>query len=83
MGWLCTSSSAETEATCIWNVSPQIVVYRNISKSLYYECQVRGSLCERSEEYIIIRAGFWFFGGGARVGVTARWVGKDDSVIYS
>ena len=22
-----------------------------ISKSLYYECQVRGSFCERSEEY--------------------------------
>ena len=24
---------------------------RKISKSLYYECQVRGSFCERSEEY--------------------------------
>ena len=24
---------------------------RDISKSLYYECQVRGSFCERSEEY--------------------------------
>ena len=24
---------------------------REISKSLYYECQVRGSFCERSEEY--------------------------------
>ena len=23
----------------------------SISKSLYYECQVRGSFCERSEEY--------------------------------
>ena len=41
---------AETEATCIWKVSPQIVVERFL-KSLYYECQVRGSFCERSEEY--------------------------------
>ena len=24
---------------------------REISKSLYYECQVRGSFCDRSEEY--------------------------------
>ena len=24
---------------------------REISKSLYYECRVRGSFCERSEEY--------------------------------
>ena len=24
---------------------------REISKSLYYKCQVRGSFCERSEEY--------------------------------
>ena len=24
---------------------------RVISKSLYYECQVRGSFCEKSEEY--------------------------------
>ena len=40
----------ETEATCIWKVSPQIVVERFL-KSLYYECQVRGSFCERSEEY--------------------------------
>ena len=24
---------------------------RDISKSPYYECQVRGSFCERSEEY--------------------------------
>ena len=24
---------------------------REISKSLYYECQVRGSFCGRSEEY--------------------------------
>ena len=30
---------AETEATCIWKVSLQIVV--EISKSLCYECQVR------------------------------------------
>ena len=38
---------AETEATCIWQVNPQIV---EICKYLYYECQVRGSFCERSEE---------------------------------
>ena len=24
---------------------------REISKSLYYECRVRGSFCEKSEEY--------------------------------
>ena len=36
---------AEAEATCIRKVSPQIVVKR----SLYYECQVRGSFV--SEEY--------------------------------
>ena len=24
---------------------------REISKRLYYECRVRGSFCERSEEY--------------------------------
>ena len=24
---------------------------REISESLYYECRVRGSFCERSEEY--------------------------------
>ena len=41
---------AETEATCIRKVSPQIVV-EIFSKSLYYECQVKGSFCERSEEY--------------------------------
>ena len=44
---------AETEATCIRKVSPHRSS-REISKSLYYECQVRGSFCvfcERSEEY--------------------------------
>ena len=40
---------AETEATCIWKVSPQIVVYREISKRLYYECRVCKR--QRSEEY--------------------------------
>ena len=40
---------AQTEATCVWKVSPQIVVQRFL-KSLYYECQVRGSFCERSED---------------------------------
>ena len=40
---------AETEATCIWKVSLQIVV--EISKSACYECQVRGRFCKRSEEY--------------------------------
>ena len=38
--------AAETEATCIWKVSLQIVV--EISNSLCYECQVRGSFCDRS-----------------------------------
>ena len=33
---------AETEAKCNCKVSLQIVVYREISKSLYYEYQVRG-----------------------------------------
>ena len=28
---------------------------REISKSLYYECQVRRSFCERSEEYDVAR----------------------------
>ena len=42
---------AETEATCIRKVSPQIVYSKEIFKSLYYECQVRGSFCERSEEH--------------------------------
>ena len=42
---------AEAEATCIWKVSPQIVVERFISKNLYFKCQVRGSFCEISEEY--------------------------------
>ena len=44
---------AETEAievTCIWKVKPSDSS-REISKSLYYECQVRGSFCERSEVY--------------------------------
>ena len=49
---------AETEATCIRKVSPQM---REISKSLYYECQVRGSFCERSEEYDV------------KSSVVARW----------
>ena len=39
---------AEAEATCIWKVSLQIVV--EISKILYYNCQVRSSFCEISEE---------------------------------
>ena len=30
---------------------------REIFKSLYYECQVRGSFCERSEEYNYVVAG--------------------------
>ena len=40
------ASPAETEATCIWKVSPQIVVGIFLK-----ECRVRGSICERSEEY--------------------------------
>ena len=36
---------AETEATCIWKLSLQIVVERFLK--VYYECQVRGSFCER------------------------------------
>ena len=45
---------AETEETCIWKVNPQIIV-EIFSKSLYYECQVRGSFCERSEEYDVLK----------------------------
>ena len=40
---------AETEALCIRKVSPQIVVERFLK--VYYECQVRGSFCGRSEKY--------------------------------
>ena len=51
MGWPALHVQlAETEATCIRKVSPQIVIER-FFKSLYYECQVRVSFCERSEEY--------------------------------
>ena len=42
---------AEAEATCIRKVSHQIVYSREISKIQYYQCQVKGSFCEISEEY--------------------------------
>ena len=42
---------AEAEATCITEESKPSDTSREISKSLYYECQVRGSFCERSGEY--------------------------------
>ena len=42
--------SAEAETTCIRNVSHQIVP-REIFKIQYYNCLVRGSSCEISEEY--------------------------------
>ena len=41
----------ETEATCIRKVSSHADSSREISKGLYYECQVRGSFCGTSEEY--------------------------------
>ena len=40
---------AEAEATCIRKVSHEIVV-----EIQYYKCQVRGSFCEISEEYVKI-----------------------------
>ena len=51
MEWLGLAHPAETEATCIWKINLQIVV--EISKSLCYECQVRGSFCERSGEKLL------------------------------
>ena len=43
------ASPAETEATCIWKVSPQIVV--GIFLKVRIMSRVRDSFCERSEEY--------------------------------
>ena len=55
LSWMCKAipdgfiHPAETEATCIWKVSLQIVV--EISKSLCYECQVRSIFFVRELEY--------------------------------
>ena len=43
------ASPAETEATCIWKVSPQLVV--GIFLKVRIMSRVRDSFCERSEEY--------------------------------
>ena len=43
---------AEAEATCIRKVSHQIVVERFLKVSILIRCQVRGSFCEISEEYL-------------------------------
>ena len=51
--WTAWDGLAETEAMCIIRrVSLQIVV--EISKSLCYMCQVRGSFCVRSKKSVII-----------------------------
>ena len=47
MGWL--ASPAETEATCIWKVSPQLVV--GIFLKVRIMSRIRDSFCERNEEY--------------------------------
>ena len=48
MGWLCKSS---WDRSNVYPESKPSDSSREISKSLYYECRVRGSFCEISEEY--------------------------------